>query len=103
MLILHIFSDIPNNVIIIKFEDLITDTENLMKKISKCLKIRYHPIMLKPTFNKEMIESNSSFKTSLGIDKKIINRPIDLKENEINFFKKKTKSTYKRLSQIKLV
>lgn len=99
--IINKHKDSPNNVIIIKFEDLVTDTENLMKKISKCLKIRYHPIMLKPTFNKELIESNSSFKTSLGIDKKIINRPIDLRENEINFLKKKTKSTYKRLSQIK--
>lgn len=38
-------------VIIVRFEDLICNTEQIMRRLSQLLRIEYNPIFLQPTFN----------------------------------------------------
>jgi len=48
-------------VCIIRFEDLITRTESVMRYLSDFLGIRFNDIMLRPTFNRSPIRANTSF------------------------------------------
>jgi len=48
-------------VCIIRFEDLITKTESVMRYLSSFLGIEFNDIMLRPTFNGSPIRANTSF------------------------------------------
>lgn len=51
----------PNNLFIIKFEDLINKMEETLSKISLILNIKFDKCMLNPTFIGKNTEGNSSF------------------------------------------
>ena len=74
--ILEAHRNYKEKVLIIKFEELVKFTKKIWKNI-KILKIRFQKSMLQPTFNGESVESNSSFKTSIGIDRKVISRNVN--------------------------
>ena len=60
-------------IILIKFDDLIKNTENIMRKICLELNINFEESLLSPTFNGNIINSNSSHKSVIGqIDKKVL-------------------------------
>ncbi|MDA9974621.1 sulfotransferase [Candidatus Pelagibacter sp.] len=66
-----------NNIIIIDFDDLINNTENIMKKLCKTFNIKFHKTLKVPSFNGEIIRSNSSFNSIQGkIDKKTLKRKL---------------------------
>jgi len=70
-----------NKILLIDFENLIIDTENIMKKICKKININYEKSLLTPTFNSEPIDSDSSFKSIYNkIDRSVINRQISKKD-----------------------
>jgi hypothetical protein len=48
-------------VCIIRFEDLIVDTESVMRYLSDFLDIEFNDILLTPTFNRSPISANTSF------------------------------------------
>ena len=75
-------------VILVNFEKLINDTENVLIKISKILKIDFNKVLIKPTFNGEDILSDSSFKPKLGIDKDTLKRSQLLSKNELQNIQK---------------
>ena len=49
------------NVCIIRFEDLISKTESVMRYLSNFLGIEFDGMMLRPTFNRSPIIANTSF------------------------------------------
>jgi hypothetical protein len=53
-------------VVLIRFEDLISKTEAVMRCLTDFLQIDYHPILLEPTFNKTPIKANTSFRHESG-------------------------------------
>jgi len=58
---------------LIKFADLIIDTRNTMEKICQKININFDECLLIPTFNNELINSDSSFKSVSGkIDKSVL-------------------------------
>lgn len=60
-------------IILIKFDDLINNTELTMRKISLGININFEENLLLPTFNGNIINSNSSFKSVVGkVDKSVI-------------------------------
>jgi hypothetical protein len=63
----------PKNFKIVRFEDLILDTENTMSQLADFINIPFNPILLQPTEQGQAWESNSSF--SIGI-KQISSAPI---------------------------
>jgi hypothetical protein len=52
---------LQENATIIRFEDLITNTELVMKYLSNFLDIEFDDILLRPTFNRSPISANTSF------------------------------------------
>ena len=50
-----------DKLLIVDFNDLINDTEETMKKLCKNLKLEFHKTLNSPSFNGELIRSNSSF------------------------------------------
>lgn len=60
-------------IILIKFDDLIKNRKNIMRKICLEININFEEILLYPTFNGNFINSNSSHKSVIGrIDKSAI-------------------------------
>jgi len=60
-------------IILIKFDDLISNTESTMRKICLEANINFEANLLSPTFNGNVINSDSSFESSFGkVDKKVL-------------------------------
>jgi len=67
-----------HRLIIIDFEDLVTETERTMKKLCLILNIQYNDKLTIPTLNESKIKSNSSFKPTKGfLDKSTLKRSIN--------------------------
>ena len=82
-------------VCIIKFEDLIQDTEKAMKHLAQTLGIIYERILTEPTFNGAPIKANTSFdSTDGGIITKTTERHKTLSAEEAMFIEKETKEIY---------
>ena len=60
--------------ILVNFEELIINTENVMSKITQIINIQYSEDLLNPSFNGKDILSNSSFEAKFKIDKNVISR-----------------------------
>lgn len=74
-----------DKLLIVDFDDLINDTEETMKKLCKNLKLEFHKTLNSPSFNGELIRSNSSFNSITGkIDKKTLDRTLP--DNEISTY-----------------
>lgn len=52
----------PSNIEIIKYEDLVLNTNHIIKKVTVNLDIKFNRNLLKPTLLKKKILGNSSFK-----------------------------------------
>lgn len=52
----------PNNIFIVKYEDMVGDTKNTMKRLSKQLGVKFEQILTSPTILKKKHLGNSSFK-----------------------------------------
>ena len=50
-----------DKVTIVRFEDLVADTESTMRALADRLAIGWDPSLLNPTFNSELMRANSSF------------------------------------------
>lgn len=76
----------PDRVIVINFDDLIVNTENVVRLLSERLDISYSPTMLTPTFNLEHVDSNSSHKVVRGkVDKNVLKRDDELSLEEVEY------------------
>ena len=77
------------NIKIILFKDIITNTEKVMKKLCKIFKINFEKILLTPTFNSEKTSSASSFEPVDGkIDQDTLNRQELLSNETVKKFDK---------------
>ena len=58
----------PDRVIVLKFDDLVKNTEATMRLVCRRIGLEFHPALISPTFNWEPMASNSSFEaTSPGV------------------------------------
>ena len=87
-----------DRVCLIRFEDLVSKTEAVMRFLSEFLGIEFDDILLTPTFNKFPLKANVSFKTE---DRDIANSPHSMEktvtDNEVNTIEKESSETYLRL------
>ena len=80
---------------LLKFEDLVTDTEAVMRYIAKFLDIEFEDILVVPTFNKMPIKSHTSFKAeNHGIINGTLSRYKTLTESELGIIEEMTGETY---------
>ena len=89
---ISLYDKYKGRVIFINFDDLIINTELIMKKICNIIGIKFEEILTKPSFNLFPVLSNSSFgsKEPGIIDKNTIKRHDDNTPKEIVEFYKKT-------------
>jgi hypothetical protein len=87
-----------DRVAIIRFEDLIANTEVVMQYLADFLKIKFSKALLVPTFNKSPISANTSFEVE---KKKIINSTLyrykTLTAEELNIIDSLTSDDYESL------
>ena len=80
---------------LLKFEDLVTDTEAVMRYIAKFLDIEFEDILVVPTFNKMPIKAHTSFKAeNHGIINGTLSRYKTLTESELGIIEEMTGETY---------
>ncbi len=87
-----------DRVCIIKFEDLVSKTEAVMRYLAEFLGIEFDDILLVPTFNKFPIKAHSRFKVE---NHGIVNSPLSkyrtLSEQEFDTIERMTGETYPRV------
>jgi len=90
-----------DRVCIIRFEDLIRDTEAVMRYLAAFLDIEFDPILLTPTFNKSPIAANTSFKPEQpGIMAGTLSRYKTLTQEQIEIIDEMTKKEYQKILDI---
>jgi hypothetical protein len=90
-----------DRVCIIKFEDLVTCTEAVMRYLSDFLEIRFDGILLTPTFNKIPIKPNTSFKLeNPGIMISALERYKTLSEEELDIIETISGAAYRQVLNI---
>ena len=86
-----------DRVCIIRFEDLVSSTEPVMRYLAEFLGIEFDDILLTPTFNKHPIEANTSFKLEKsGIMAGTLSRYKTLTTEEMQVVEKMTSAAYHR-------
>ena len=82
-------------VCIIRFEDLIQKSKQVMQYLSEFLGIEYNDTLLVPTFNGMPIKANTSFDENRdGIIKNTVERYKTLSSEEIGIIEKETGELY---------
>jgi hypothetical protein len=88
-------------VCVIKFEDLITNTEKTMRFLCEWLSIDFDEILLIPTFNRMPIRANSAFSVKgIGIIKAPVRRGEQLSGTESEEIDKETHDIYALVSEV---
>ena len=87
-----------DSIRLLKFEDLVTETEAVMRYLSKFLDIEFEDILKVPTFNKSPIKAHTSFKVeSHGILKGTQSRYKTLTVSELDTIEEMTADIYSRV------
>ena len=90
-----------DRVIIISFEDLIKNTEPVMRSLADFLNIEFDDILLKPTFNKSSIVANTSFRAEKnGIADGTLFRYKTLTRKESEIIDEMTNDIYQKVVDI---
>lgn len=91
-------------VCIIKFEDLISDTDAVMRHLAQFLSIQFDKILLTPTFNKSPITANTSFtEEKPGIVKSTLSRHHTLSTKELEIIAKMTQDAYQEVLKVAVI
>jgi hypothetical protein len=86
-----------DRVCIIRFEDLVSRTESVMRYLAEFLGIEFDRILLTPTFNNHPIEANTSFNVEKsGIMAGTLSRYKTLTAEELQIIEKMTRADYQR-------
>jgi len=84
-----------DRVCLIKFEDLVSQTEAVVRYLADFLAIEFNDILLVPTFNKFPIKEDTTFKTeNHGIVSSLPAEERTLKGQELNTIEKMISETY---------
>lgn len=90
-----------SKVCILRFEDLINKTEDVMRLLSKFIGVEFNQILLTPTFNKNPIKAHTSFKVEKhGVVNSPLSRFKTLSPIESDTINRLTNSIYRRVMSI---
>ena len=82
---------------LLKFEDLVAETDTVMRFLAEFLDIKFEDILLIPTFNKSPIKAHTSFKVeNHGILKGTQSRYKTLTESELEIIEDMTADIYSK-------
>jgi hypothetical protein len=87
-----------DQICIIKFEDLVKNTQAVMQYFAEILQIQFDEILLVPTFNKSPIKANTSFQSKkYGIIKGTLSRYKTLDTDELKIIEDMTEDVYQKV------
>lgn len=88
-----------NRVIVIGFQNLINNTEQIMRNLCNFINIDFEEILLTPTFNKMEIEADSNFIECIktGIVKEVLNRRDKLTKSKLKEVEKRLLPKYEKI------
>jgi hypothetical protein len=87
-----------DRVCILTFEDLVGQTESVMRYLANFLEIKFDDILLIPTFNKFPIKANTSFKAQQhGIMNSTLNRYKTLSEEQLDIINHRAKDLHQQV------
>ena len=87
-----------DRICLIKFEDLVSKTEVVMRYLAKFIDIEFEDMLLVPTFNKLPIKANTSFKVeNHGVLNSTLSRYKTLTESELDSIEEMTGEIYSRV------
>ena len=90
-----------NRVIIISFEDLIKNTQAVMRLLAEYLEIEFDDILLVPTFNRFLMVANTSFQSeTAGIVHNSLVRYKTLTHEELDVIDNMTRDNYQNVLNI---
>ena len=90
-----------HRVTVISFEDLIKNTEAVMRSLADFLNIEFDDILLVPTFNKFLMVANTSFQSEqAGIVHSSLVRYKTLTHEELDIIDKMTRDNYQSVLNI---
>ena len=90
--------EFADQVCILRFEDLVSETERVMRYLAHFLEIDFDPILLTPTFNITPILANTSFRQEKGeIQAGTLNRHQSLTAEEDKLIKKLSEDRYRQV------
>ena len=88
-------------VCILRFEDLVSNTELVMRHLADFLDIQFDEILLTPTFNKFPIRANTSFtREEAGILDSTLRRYQTLQDEELKLINEMTEEEYRKILDI---
>ena len=87
-----------DRICLLKFEDLVTETEAVMRYLAKFIDIEFEDILVVPTFNKLPIKAHTSFKAeNHGILNSTLSRYKTLTGSELDTIEEMTGEIYSRV------
>jgi len=87
----------PDRVVVLSFDELITDAERTMRRVSARLGIGWEKALAHPTFNGMPFLSNSSARPVEGIDSSALSRAQgNLAQSEIDYIERNALALYER-------
>lgn len=90
--------EFAERVCLLRFEDLVGQTETVMRYLANFLEIDFDPILLTPTFNKNPIRANTSFRHEKGqIQASTLSRHQLLTAEETELIEKRSGDRYRQV------
>ena len=84
-----------DSVCLLRFEDLLSNTQAVMRYLANFLGIEFDDILLTPTFNKFPVKANTSFKVkNQGALNSLLSADKKLTEHEVDTIEKETSGKY---------
>ncbi len=86
-----------DSVFVLSYEELVSETEGMMRRLAAYLGIDFHPILMEPTFNAFPIKADSSFPVAgHGVITEPLFRHEELSKEEQSAIEQHTDAIYKR-------
>jgi hypothetical protein len=87
------------NLLVIRFDDLLTAPEETVRRLAEWLRIEFRPELLQPTFNGTPIRANTSF---ADVSTEVSTKPLErarqeLDEDDMTYITQRAGRLYKRL------
>ena len=86
-------------ILLVRYEDVVSDTEPVMRRVARFLGLDFEPSLLRPTFNGMDITSNSSFGAVRGLDPSGVDRSDQVASADRDLIRDQTGPLVARLQQ----
>ena len=88
---------------LVLFDDLISNTVAVMDELASRLGIENLPSLYNPTVGGHAVQSNSSFRSTHGIDQSTLDRRSDLSDDQIRHIRRASSDLYEQAAEVAIL